>query len=143
MQLYSDQIYEPDPEELIKLWKICCIGCIIAFRYGYFVYFDYLDVTQKLYNGIFIRNRCPDINIMTPIYLMRNYLIKLSIMYAEIMIIPWMNNKVHIVAKLSGIHVWNRKIQEKEEMLFARWYVETVLDYCDYSILCKVISKLA
>ena len=37
--------------------------------------------------------------------------------------------------------MWNRKIQEKEETLFARDDFKYVLDYGDCSRLCNFISK--
>ena len=35
-------------------------------------------------------------------------------------IIQWMRKNVQIVEKLSRSDVWNKKIQEKKEMLFTR-----------------------
>ena len=54
----------------------------------YFIYVDYvylndIDELPKRYHEIFIHNICHDINIMTPSYIFREYLIKLPRMSVE------------------------------------------------------------
>ena len=80
----------------------------------YFIYVDYvylneIDELPKRYHEIFIHNICHDINIMTPSYIFRKYLIKLPRMYVEGMIFPWMQHNFHIVTKVSRIDERNRK----------------------------------
>ena len=67
-----------------------------------------------MYHDISIHNICPDITIMTPRILFRDNLMNMSIIYVENMIIPWINQNVHIVTKLLRIYVCNSQSEEKE-----------------------------
>ena len=56
------------------------------------------------------------------------------------MILPKMQQDSRIAKKMSTIDVQNKKNQEREEIYFARDGFRNVLDYCDYSRLCCVIT---
>ena len=57
---------------------------------------------------------------MTPRAILIKNVINMLRMYVDNMIIPWMNQNDHIVAKLLETDVLKSQSQEMREMLFAR-----------------------
>ena len=57
------------------------------------------------------------------------------------MLVPWIQENIHVIAKLSKNDVWNKHIQKKEDMFIERDNFKNNSGYCDYSIICHVITK--
>ena len=55
------------------------------------------------------------------------------------MMVPWIEENIQVVIKLSRIDVWNQHIWEKDNMCIGREDVKNNLRYVDYSILCYVV----
>ena len=60
-------------------------------------------------------------------------------MFVKNMLVPWIEKSVQVVAQLSIIGVWNKKIQKKYHMRIGREENKDTLSYVDFSRLCYVI----
>ena len=84
---------------------------MVDFRYGDYGGLHQIDKRPKMYHENKFHRICPDITLMTPSNLLRKNTINMSRVYYRNIIIPWMNQNIHIVEKLLRIYVWNSKIQ--------------------------------
>ena len=111
-----------------------------AFSYGGYFYLDDIDESQKRYNENFIRRIFPDIITMTSSSFLRKYLIKLTRIYVENVIVSWMQQNFTLLQNFQKCMRGTDKFRKTKIFCLQKMILKKILDYCDYSILFNVIS---
>ena len=134
----SDEYYT---EEYMEFSKKVCIGCMIAYNYGDYVYLNNNIDTPKEHHNIFIWNKKTDFYITSLSKLMDGTFTSLPKLFVDEMI-----KKDELPCQSCGSVIkflkYNRENQKIEPMFIAREEWMNILSYvdCCFSKLCHVIK---
>ena len=139
MYIWSHSTDESDSDKLIAYFL--CIGCMLDFTSGNYVYFNYNKGVSKTHHNIFILNQESDFTITSQLKLLEEKLLSFPKLFKE-----WLNRGLLKISKLLLSYqnlIYAKNIEKKPNIYIyiGREDRRNILGHVDFTRSCNVISQ--